>query len=633
MTGPAGMSCQVYVDDNRLADTADEFLASTPTVLTGLSVTWGRSTVVDQPDVSTCSFTVGDIGGDADFLSLLHVGHIVDVYAGAAVSGGTDPVDVTVDGSFETSALADRIRVSGGTATLDTGNPYDGNRAVRLSTQASVRVVIPPGPFSTSPTAWNTIPKAMPGQPWILSAMVQLGSAMRATLQPVLFTSPAQSDGTPVGNPVGLPGASTDYQQIQAPWTADQEGWLGAVLTITGVVRWLDLVGPWTAQNWTWIGAGGVLLDLFQVLAPPQAFEQVLTFSGRITDLEASGPDGRVEVAVTASDRQADLGNDYIGDNPWLRQTIATRIHRITALAATPVTVTVDAWIGGRFVTWVDIDSQAVAGLLSDLATSADGVMWSTFVANRGFALWMEDPAQRQSMATLALSPTSGLIVITGATRPGVGVAVTACNLIGGDVRWRQDVGDVLSIVDVTWLQQLVDDDGTPNPTETHVVLTDAGAVATYGQRRLGYTTQLTDSADANTIATRLMARSRSLGWRVAGMTWDTEIPKEFSDDDRSTALAILNGSKRIGLPIVVTDLPAWTPGGASAPCYLEGGTYTFDGGRWTLGMDLSPAGLTGKSLTWAQTDPSFTWAKVDPTIAWFDMWGVGLPPAPVTEG
>jgi hypothetical protein len=617
----SGMGCQVYIDGQRLADTADDYSTSTPTVLTGLSFVWGRATVVDQPDVSSCTFAVADKDGDADFLTLLHVGRVVDVYGSAVVSGGTDPVDVIIDGSFETYALADRTRISGsGTATIDMNNPYDGNRAIH--TTPAVTIIIPPGPWSTDPTAWNSIPKAFAGQHWVVSVQVQLGTWMAATIQPVIFASPASSDGIPVGAIYQLVAPSTDYQELAAQYPVDVEGWLGMKVTLTGTTRWMDLVGPWTSQNWTWAAMGTAYVDEAQVLAPPSAAQQVLAFSGRITDLTASSRNGRVEVDVTASDRLADLGNDNIGDDPWPMQTIKTRVSRIVALAATKVSVTIDSWPGGRNVTWVDIDSQPAAGLLSDLATSADAVMWSRFLANRGFSLWMEDPTLRQSMAYLGI--VNGVVVILGQTRPGGGISVSACDIVGADVQWKQDVADVLSVVDLTWLEQTVDDDGLPNPTERHIVLTDAGAVTAYGQRRLGYDTQLTNSTDGNTIATRLMARSRSLGWRVSGMTWDTDVPVTWTDDDRSTALEILDGTKRIGLPIVVSDLPDWTPSGPSVPCYLEGGTYTFDSGRWLLSMNLSPAGLTGQSLTWAQTDPSYTWAMVSPNIEWYDMWGVG---------
>jgi hypothetical protein len=618
----AGLGCQVYVDGARLADTAEAYVGSTPTVLTGLSLTWGRSTVVDQPDVSSCTFTVADKGGDADFLGVLHVGRIVDVYGSAEISGGTDPVDVIVDGSFEINDLAARIRYSGGTAVIDMTNPYDGDRAIRATPQPAVKITIPPAPWSTDPTAWNAIPKAMVGQTWTVGVQLQLGTDLTATIQPVAFASPASSDGTPVGTAHQLATPSTNYQPLAATWTADQETWLGMVVTITGVRRWVDLVGPWTAQTWTWQAAGTALVDAASVLAPPQAAQQVLAFSGRITDLTASSTGGRVEVAVTASDRLADLGNDYIGDNPWAMQTIGTRVTRIVSLAATRFSVDIAAWPKARNVTWVDIDSQPVAGLLSDLATTADAVLWSRFLANRGFSLWMEDPGERQAMATLAL--VGGVVEIVGQTRPGGGIAVSACDMLNDDVAWRQDVADVLSVVDLTWLEQTLDEEGMPAPTERHIVITDAAAVTSFGQRRLGYETQLVNATDGNTVATRLMSRSRSLGWMVSGMTWDTDAPIMWSDEDRATALRILNGTLRIGLPIVISDLPDWTPSGPSVPCYLEGGTYTYEAGRWVLAMNLSPAGLTGQSLTWAQTDPSFTWAQVDPDIAWFDMWGVG---------
>src|SRR6185312_4671791 len=98
--------------------------------------------------------------------------------------GGTDPVDVIIDGSFETYALADRTRISGsGTATIDMNNPYDGNRAIH--TTPAVTIIIPPGPWSTDPTAWNSIPKAFAGQHWVVSVQVQLGTWMAATIQPV----------------------------------------------------------------------------------------------------------------------------------------------------------------------------------------------------------------------------------------------------------------------------------------------------------------------------------------------------------------------------------------------------------------------------------------------------------------
>jgi hypothetical protein len=623
----ADISCEVYVDGQRLADTAAEFLASIPTALAGLQMSWGRGTVVDQPDASVCSFTVADIGGDADFLSLLHVGHVVDVYAAGAIAS-SGPVDVAIDGSFEIATAANRVAAAGGTAVVDLANPAVGNRAILATpaAAAAMTVDVPPGPFSTAHTAWNTIPKIAAGQQWRITLQVALGAGCTATIAPAIFDDPAHRAPVATGPATAIPASPTaTYRTITLDWTvlaASPAGWLGARLAITNTQRWVDAVGTWAAQTLTWRQIGSTWLDDLHVLAPAQAQRRVMVFSGRITDMTASN-DTRLEVKVTAADRFADLGNDYIGDEPWLVQTIANRIKRIIALAATPFTVDVASWPGGRSVTWVDIDSQSVAGLLSDLATSADAVLWSVFAANRGFYLWVEDPSLRQAMAVLAIDTDTGLVVIVGNPRPANGVILTACDL-ARNVDWTQDVSDVLSIVDLTWLEQTTDTDGQPAPTERHIVLTDADAVEQFGQRRGGYSTQLVNAADGTTVAQRIMNRSRALGWRAAGVQWDTDLPREFADTDRATALTILAGYERIGLPVTINELPAWTPGGDTIGMFLEGGSYRYEGGRWIFDLTLSPAGLTGASIKWNQVNPAYRWRDFSPSIEWWNLAGVG---------
>ena len=590
-----------------------------------MKLTWGRSTVVDQPDASTCSFTVADKGGDADFLGLLHVGHVVDVYAAAPLSTGSSPVDVAVDGSFETAAASARVYVTGGTAATDEAQPAVDGRALRVTPSPAATVHIPPGPFSSSATAWNPIPQAAAGRTWTVSLEIALGGGCTGTLAVGLFTTPHTGPAAQTGTAVPVPASpGNTYQTVTASLVIPAGGpyWVGAVLVTTGTLRYLDAVGSYAAQTLTYRQIGSTWIDDLHVLAPPQASSRCMVFSGRITDLVAQGGTGGVQVSVTAADRFADLGNDYIGDNPWIAQSIATRVKRITALAATPVTVDVASWPGGRQVSWVDVDSQPVAGLLADLATTADAVLWSVFAANRGFYLWMEDTATRQAFNVFA--NVGGVVVIVGNPRPAGGVTISACD-VAADVQWEQDVSDVLSIVDLTWLAQLTDDAGQPDPTETHVVLTDQAALAEYGQRRLGYATQLTNATDGGAVAQRLMSRSRALGWKASGVSWDTDLPEDFGDEDRAVALSVLDGSKRIGLPVVLTEMPAWTPtADDTVATYLEGGTYTFEGGRWRFEMTVSPSGLTGGSITYRQVDPSYQYRQFDPTIRYVDVYGVG---------
>ncbi|HEY7487565.1 MAG TPA: hypothetical protein VH912_24130, partial [Streptosporangiaceae bacterium] len=75
-------------------------------------------------------------------------------------------------------------------------------------------------------------------------------------------------------------------------------------------------------------------------------------------------------------------------------------------------------------------------------------------------------------------------------------------------------------------------------------------------------------------------------------------------------------------LPVTVTDMPGWTPTGPAASCYLEGGEYGYDGGRWTLAMTLSPSGQTAYSAAWFDLDPAWQWKQFDPSITWVQMWG-----------
>jgi hypothetical protein len=65
--------------------------------------------------------------------------------------------------------------------------------------------------------------------------------------------------------------------------------------------------------------------------------------------------------------------------------------------------------------------------------------------------------------------------------------------------------------------------------------------------------------------------------------------------------MTLLDGTTRNGLPIVVTGLPEWSPvvGRAEVSLFVEGGTYTSDGGAWHLDLTTSAPTATGRSATW----------------------------------
>ena len=456
----AGLSCELYVDGHRLADTGVEYADSVPTALAGLKVSWGRSTVIDQPDTTTCSFTVRDKDGDADFLGLLHTGHPVTVRAAGDISTGDDPVDVAVDGWFETTTPTQRVYIDAAGTLAATDDAYSGNRALRIGAFTPDTAFIGPAPFSAAVDAWDDIPKTAAGQQWTVRLMVKPAAAARTSVAPWLPTSPARG---PAGT--RLPGTAQpagDWAEYTHTWTvaaADPPGtWVGAALTLDQHMPWTTWPGTWAEQTLTWQDLGTAVVDQLEVLAPPAAQRHVLVFSGRITNLQASPADPTgVQVAVNAVDWTADLANDNIGDNPWPAEVLNARVVRILRLAATPVTTTIAPFPSAQRVSWVDIDSQPVMDLLSDLAVTADAVLWSAWTPSRGFYLWWEDPALRTALRLLAVDPDTGLITIVGNPSPSDGIYLSACQIARDPIRLTQDVTDVLTRVDLTWQEQTLE--------------------------------------------------------------------------------------------------------------------------------------------------------------------------------
>lgn len=623
------LTCQVSVDGRPLADTGADLAASMPTVLTGLKVDWGRASVVDQPGPASATFTVADIGGDADFLGRLHVGAPIAVTATGALPTDGDPFDVAVDGDFTHTHTHGRVAVLAGpaTPTIDAGT-------LTLDSPAGpASLAIPPGPWSGVVDAWDPIPAASPGQTWTVTLRITTGPGVTATLAPALYRTgdrPGRPP-TPLGGSVTVPGNATTVASATTT-IADGTpyGWVGAALTMTPT-SWLDWSGPWTSAEPSWAALGRLTVADLTVLAPPTAVRTVAVFSGRITDLTAKAARPGITVAVAALDHTADLANDYIGDQPWPAQTITTRAARILDLAGRPVIADIDPRPGAMNVSGRDVDNAAAAGLLTELATSADAVLWAAEHPTRGSYLWMEDTSQRAALGVLALDTDVGLVVITGNTRPAAGIVLSACDLLADQVTWGSDVADVITRVDATWAEQTLDEDGKLSPTERHVLVVDEAAEdparGNLGVRRAGYTTALISEADAADVAGRVLYRSAGARWHATGLTWDTATGSALSDTDRATALDLLDGTRRIGLPAVVTDLPRWSPGGDALGIYVEGGTYTYTGGRWILAVDASPAGATGYSATWEDLDPAWTWPMMDTRapapITWWAAWGV----------
>jgi hypothetical protein len=634
------LTCEVYAEAVRVPDGAERpVVPGDPFALAGLSLSWGRSTTVDQPQASTCTFEVADEPGARTFTDLFTVGTAVQVkatgtvYADPTLSTFTDP-------GFEAAAPYTTAVVRAA-VTRSTRRASAGTHAARIQPTGTgtASVVFAPAPFvaaGTNPDAWDAIPATAVGQRWSYGAAVFVPAGAKAVLTPVLFSGPYATawEAVPGAAPLTVNGDGA-WHTVSGPVVpAKAARWVGVQVTVnpTGYTWDGHPAGTWDGQaaGWLWDDHGAVFVDTVAVLAPVGGTAStVLVYAGRVTDLELAYDDSipAPVYKVTAADFTADLDNTDVGDEPWAVETLSARFNRILGLTGLPITATIDASIAGTLVTWRDVDRQPATGLLADLAASVDGVMWSATHQVSGPYLRVEDPLNRAPGSTLQL--VGGVVVIVPTSTGGL--ALSACDVLRDPVSYVENVSDVATRVAVTWQQQVA---GPPISTdEQTVTVVDASregyGPGRYGTRRYGVSTQLQASADALAVANRILNRT-VVGWRAAGLSIDTaDLIADDSDPNAATneVLTLLDGTSRNGLLLRLTDLPDWAPNHPASAVYLEGGQYRFNDGRWVLELVASAAKNLGQSVTWNQPPVAWTWNQFDPTIRWNDLAGVGVSP------
>ena len=274
-------------------------------------------------------------------------------------------------------------------------------------------------------------------------------------------------------------------------------------------------------------------------------------------------------------------------------------------------------------MSWRDVDNQSAGFLIAELAAGVDGVLWSATHETTGPYLWIEDVTGHVQAATLEM--VNGFVTIVISTeRPAGRTSIDACQIDAEALTWIRDVSDVITRVDATWLEQTVDDEGQPAPTDRSIRVTDPDLEAAYGVRRLGLSTQLITAADAETIAERVLFRTRTPQGRVDGLTWDLGRFPPAAGADMGAALDLLDGTIRIGRGLIVDNADLW-PDGGPIGLYVDGGQYVYDG-AWTLGLIASPLAGMGESAQWDDLDPTWNWDEFDPAIEWPDLYGVAGP-------
>lgn len=641
-----GVSVRVLVDDLQLDDgclpwTDPEYPNRMPYGLSaddGLKIQWGRSDTVSQPSPSTCTFRVID-EQHALYYQNFRIGADVRILADASITGGAS-LPAFTDPDFETEL---RAVTKNATATRDTRRVETGTWAAVLkpvNAAAAYSFQLPPGPLQpagSNPNAWDNLPHLSPGETWHLATRLWVPLGVSVTVRALIYAGP-YADDAQLGDVVGTATGSNDWVTLEADVSPGvQLGWLGVQVEATGSRAWRDLPD---AQTWAslpddfqWRDLTDVYVDRVTILAPEGGTTVTqLVFGGRITDMQSAWDGDQPALDVTATDFLGDLGNRFVGSEPWLLEPLQTRMLRVLQLAQVPgedpITADIATTVANTPLSWEDVDHRAASGLLQDMANSVDGVLWSATHVVTGPYVKLEDPAQRPSLYQLALQ---GGVIVIAPTDPATlpesqrPLDVSACDVLRDPVEFVIDVSDIATRATVTWLEQTLNDKGQPQPTERTVAVIDTAGDIAYGTRNISLQTLLTASATATTVAQRLLVRNQGV-WRMQGLVVSD---LDFRIPDSQAAiilLTLLDGVRRGGMAIRVTDLPDWSPLGNVAPAYVEGGTYSYVGGGWELALTVSRGTGLGSNALWDQIPPTWTWDQWKPTITWDDLRGVAAP-------
>lgn len=411
-----------------------------------------------------------------------------------------------------------------------------------------------------------------------------------------------------------------DYFDGATPDGVYDYAWSGAAHASTSTA--VPVLGPrWDVLN-------TLRLDDVSLLAPAGGVAlAALVFSGRITDLDARFDlgVGATVVKVIAADDTAELANRYVGDTPWQQSTLTQRFADVISVSGQSISYAVAPTVGSQLVSYRDVDSQPALRLLQELASSVAGVLWTATSLVTGPVLKLDDVAARPALHQLRDDGTGIIRIYIRDPVPTSGVTVSACNLLLEPVRWHQASDDDSTEVTALWLDQAPD---PLSPVQRSVTLLDPVAERATGKRRISVTTQLSTEAGALSTASVVLARTRTPGWRISGLSWSLNPYEMLSPDDLDVIMRLLDGTTRMGLPMIITEIPAWAPitdGTGITAVYVEGGRFTNTDGYWTLDLLVSDAASQGKTFPWQDLPADWLWSEFASDIDWLDLSGVGL--------
>ena len=593
---------EVYINGARVNDAAS-LIDTAATVLAGVTVNWGRTSPLDQPAAATASLVLAlPRNQSAALLDQVTPGSPLEI-----ITRYTAPASNLVVIPNSTNLYATGATRSGTTnATLVATSPQT----------TPINAYTPPGPIQaegTNPTAWDALGRAGRNARYTLTQTVAVQSGVTASLYPVYYSAPWKSAAI-IGPRLGTPSGGT----LSASFTVPPEHvgkWVGILVRLDPPApTWAQRTSLWSAYTSTWEATKTTYITAQQATRLDAGLYDATVFAGRISDTAAQW-DNRVRrpiLRINAVDLLADLANQKIGDQPWPEEAAQARASRILTFSQNAIGLIFDSARAATLVCRRDVDNQPIKTLLDDVAESTGTILWPAAHQTLGGFIQFEDPAQRPALYSLTLPATGPAdldVKLTGSTR------LPAALFERDAARITKQPGEVASIATVRWATVTLDAEGKLHREDSALTATDPTLLAAIGPRALNIATDLVSASEAHARAMRALALAAPAGWNLTGLTWDTSRPASKPLD----MLAVLDSTRRIGLPIILSDLPEWIPNAPAAPAYLDGGSYTYTGKDWHLTLTTTKAAYPAASLQWGQAPPALTWARMT-ALTWNDI-------------
>lgn len=558
-----------------------------------LTITWGRDNAASQPNAATCTarFFADDAASAMDMYTI-----------GRSVTVSSDITTYTTGTPMELPLAA--VDVFEGTLKA-------GIIRSDLDSRDVATLVLPPAAHSDNPAAWDQIPTAVAGTQWTMTADLGLPAQGVVSVFPVYFHGPHASPlyGSRVAR-------SENSGTVAASWIipASAAGtWVGLAIEFSPTgPSWATSPQPWQSSSRAWTGLNSASIRRATLQRPREAAPiRAEVFAGTITDisLELDENSKRPVLSLTAADTLADLEHVYIGGEVWETESLQSRIDKITRALPSSVAprIVIDPVPASRTLIWQDVDNQAAAGLLKSAATSTGAILWAATHKTTGPYIKMEDPSTRGALGIISL--VGGKIKTTALKAVH---SLSASQLLRAGAL-TQSNADAASVARLTWKQPGIDNEGRRTSTDRTITIEDRDLIRRIGYRTVSLSTSLAVRSQAEAAAARLFRTYLPGGFSIPHLTWDTRVrPDQIVPD---TLAALLDATRRLGLMLSITDLPAWYPS-RTMTTFIDGGRYTYEKQRWSLELNATTTAATGRGLTWNQLPPGLTWNQTSP-LTW----------------